>query len=181
MLQVVYTSTSVIDCCLQSIFMWLVVKVWRHVWRGSGDDENDAGRCLKKRTWGNGSVYYSSVKIKYCNFVGKYESQVTWYYLGELPRAQVVGFGRRSLNSNSRTRNSVFMQPEHFCHNLSRKYGKFETRKAIRVISKPSTRLNSWTRPRACNHFFSRALREFSSIEFASVCLWVFPPFREFS
>ena len=43
--------------------MQLVVKVWRHVWRGSDNDENEAGRSLKKRSWGNGSVYYSSVRV----------------------------------------------------------------------------------------------------------------------
>lgn len=62
-LQVVPTSKSVIGCCFQSIFMQLVVKVWRHVWRGSDNDENEAGRSLKKRSWGNGSVYYSSVRV----------------------------------------------------------------------------------------------------------------------
>lgn len=62
-LQVVPTSKSVIGCCFQSIFMQLVVKVWRHVWRGSDNDENEEGRSLKKRSWGNGSVYYSSVRV----------------------------------------------------------------------------------------------------------------------
>ena len=148
MLQVVPTSKSVIGCCFQSIFMQLVVKVWRHVWRGSDDDEKKFEETFMRK-W-KCVLFFS--KGKYCNFVGKYESEVTGYYLGELPRAQVVD------RSNSRARNSVFMQPEHFSHNWSRKYGKFETRKAIRVISKPSTRLNSWTRPRACNHFFFSCL-----------------------
>lgn len=96
-------------------------------------------------------------KGKYCNFVGKYESEVTGYYLGELPRAQVAQIREQeksilAITEAESTENSKLERLLESFRNLQR----FLTlgHGHVHVII-----------------FFSRVLREFSSVGFASVSL----------